>query len=213
MYAVKAMPRPRSLTPAQLADAALAVLDRDGLAGLTMRAVGAQLGTSTMGLYRYVADRDELEALVVERVLEPVDTRPPPDVPWADGIRDLAERVRRAVGLHPAVVPLLPVYRHRSPTILRWGEAVLAVLTGAGFTGTGRVIAFRALLGYVVGAIQMEHLGALAGPGTAVIAALPRGEFPLLAATARDAGVVVPEDEFGGGLDLLLDGLARRLDR
>ncbi|GHJ12712.1 MULTISPECIES: TetR/AcrR family transcriptional regulator [unclassified Micromonospora] len=61
----------------QLADAALAVLDRDGLAGLTMRAVGAQLGTSTMGLYRYVADRDELESLVVERVLDRVDTRPP----------------------------------------------------------------------------------------------------------------------------------------
>ncbi|ADL49296.1 TetR family transcriptional regulator [Micromonospora aurantiaca] len=212
MYAVKAMPRPRSLTPARLADAALAVLDRDGLAGLTMRAVGAQLGTSTMGLYRYVADRDELEALVVERVLERVDTRPPGDVPWPDGIRDLADRVRRAVGVHPAVVPLLPAYRHRSPTILRWGEAVLAVLTGAGFTGVGRVIAFRALLGHVVGAIQMEHLGALSGPGTAVIAALPRDEFPLLAETAREAGAVAPEDEFGGGLDLLLDGLARRLD-
>lgn len=212
MYAVKAMPRPRSLTPAQLADAALAVLDRDGLAGLTMRAVGAQLGTSTMGLYRYVADRDELESLVVERVLDRVDTRPPVDVPWPDGIRDLVGRVRVAVGAHPAVVPLLPAHRHRSPGILRWGEAVLAVLTRAGLVGTRRVVAFRALLGYVVGAIQMEHLGALADPGTAVIAALPREDFPLLAETARAAGAVGPDDEFDGGLDLLLGGLARHLE-
>ncbi|WBB74163.1 TetR/AcrR family transcriptional regulator C-terminal domain-containing protein [Micromonospora sp. WMMD1128] len=207
------MPRPRSLTPVQLADAALAVLDRDGLAGLTMRAVGAQLGTSTMGLYRYVADRDELEALVVERILDRVDMRPPVDVPWPDGIRDLVDRVRSAVGAHPAVVPLLPAHRHHSPGILRWGEAVLAVLTRAGLAGTRRVVAFRALLGYVIGAIQMEHLGALAGPATAVIAALPRDEFPLLAETARAAGAVGPDDEFGGGLDLLLDGIARHLDR
>jgi AcrR family transcriptional regulator len=63
------VPRPRSLTPDQLAVAALAVIDRDGLAGLTMRAVATQLGVSTMGLYRYVRDRRELEALVVELVL------------------------------------------------------------------------------------------------------------------------------------------------
>lgn len=213
MYAVKAMPRPRSLTPTKLADAALAVLDRDNLPGLTMRAVGAQLGTSTMALYRYVADREELEALVVERVLDGVDTRPPVEVPWPDGIRELVDRVRVAVGAHPAVVPLLPAHRHRSPAILRWGEAVLAVLTRAGFRGTRRVVAFRALLAYVVGAIQMEHLGGLGGPGTAVIAALPRAEFPLLAETARAAAAVGPDDEFGGGLDLLLDGLARQLDR
>ena len=80
------MPRPRSLTPDQLASAALAVLDREGLAGLSMRAVAKELGMSTMALYRYVDDREELEGLVVERVLSAVDTTPPePGTPGRNG--------------------------------------------------------------------------------------------------------------------------------
>ncbi|GAA3931372.1 hypothetical protein [Actinoplanes auranticolor] len=42
-----------------------------------MRAVAAELGLTTMAAYRYVADRDELEALIVEEVLRPLDTTPP----------------------------------------------------------------------------------------------------------------------------------------
>ncbi|MEV0806965.1 TetR/AcrR family transcriptional regulator C-terminal domain-containing protein [Micromonospora sp. NPDC050200] len=202
------MPRPRSLTPAQLASAALAVIDRDGLPALTMRAVAAELGTSPMALYRYVADRDELEALVVEEVLSTVDTAPAADGSWPDRVGVMVRRMRLAVGRHPAVVPLLPVHRHRSPTVLRWTEGVLGVLAEAGFVGTRRVVALRALLAYAVGAIQLEHLGPLSGPGTTTMAALPVGEFPHLAATAADARRVGPDEEFGGGLDVLLRGLA-----
>jgi AcrR family transcriptional regulator len=64
------------LTPDQLDAAALVVIDRDGIAELTMRAVAEQLGVSTMGLYRYVRGRRELEALVVELVLGAVETSP-----------------------------------------------------------------------------------------------------------------------------------------
>ncbi|MFU8853280.1 TetR/AcrR family transcriptional regulator [Micromonospora sp. SL1-18] len=202
------MPRPRSLTPAQLADAALAVVDRDGLAALTMRAVGNELGMSTMALYRYVADREELEGLVVERVLDGVDVTPPDTGPWPDRIRVLVERIRSAVGAHPAVVPLFPAHRHRSPGVLRWAEAVLQVLTEAGFHGTRRVVALRGLLSYVIGAIQLEHLGPLSGAGTVAMARLPRDEFPHMAETARAARTVGPDEEFGGGLDILLRGLA-----
>ena len=101
------MPRPRSLTTDQIADAALAVLDRDGLAALSMRAVARELGMGTMSVYRYVTDREELEVLVVDRVLAEVDVR----VPRGSAGRRLAalaDRVRTAVGAHPAVTPLLP---------------------------------------------------------------------------------------------------------
>lgn len=202
------MPRPRSLTPEQLASAALAVIDRDGLAGLSMRAVAKELGMSTMGLYRYVADRDELERLVVERVLGAVDTEPPePGAPWRERVTVLAGRLRATVGAHPEVVPLTVTHRHHSLGVLRWSETVLAVLTEAGVEGERRVVVLRALLGYVIGAIQLEHLGPLSGPGTTALAALPAAEFPLMAATARDARAVDADREFQGGLALLLDGI------
>ena len=74
-----------------------------------------------------------------------------------------------------------------------------------GVTGRRRVIALRAVISYVLGALQAQHYGPLAGPGTSVLAALP--DHPTLAETARQAGRVGPAEEFRGGLDLLLRGL------
>lgn len=202
------MPRPRSLTQDQIAEAALAVLDEDGLAALSMRTVAHRLGRSTMGLYRYVRDRDELELLIVDRVLGAVDTTPPPaDLPWPERVTLLVRRLRDEVGEHPAVAPLTIPHRHHSIGVLRWTESVLGVLTEAGVAGERRVIALRGLLGYVIGAIQLEHLGPLSGPGTSVMAGLSSEDFPNLAATARDAREVDRDREFFEGLGLLLAGL------
>ncbi|WP_426403608.1 TetR/AcrR family transcriptional regulator [Streptomyces sp. R-07] len=204
------MPRPRSLTPDQPAVAALAVIDRDGLAALSMRTVAKELGMSPMGLYRYVTDRDELEGLVVERVLAAVDTTPPAtDAPWRGRVELMVRRLRDAVVRHPAAIPLTVTHRHRTPAGLLWSETVLGILAEAGIDGGSRVVALRALHGYVTGAIQLEHLGPLAGPGTEAIAALPVDRFPLLAETARDARAIGPDEEFFGGLRLLLLGLGR----
>ncbi|WP_432901073.1 TetR/AcrR family transcriptional regulator [Micromonospora matsumotoense] len=204
------MPRPRSLTPGQLASAALAVIDRDGLPALTMRAVAGELGSSPMRLYRYVVDRAALEALVVDAVLAEVDTTPPGGGDWRDRAATLVHRMRVAIGRHPAVTPLLPVHRHRSSTVLRWTETLLGVLTDGGLDGTRRVIALRALLAYAVGAIQLEHLGPLSGAGTTAMAALSPVTFPHLTATAAEARRLEPDAEFGGGLDLLLRGIDDR---
>ncbi|MGE2734005.1 TetR/AcrR family transcriptional regulator [Mycolicibacterium vaccae] len=201
------MPRPRSLTDETIAAAALTVLDRDGLAGLSMRTVARELGVGTMSLYRYVADRDELETLVVDRVLAGVDTRvSAPSA--ARRLATLAERVRAAVVEHPEVIPLLLAHRHRAPGSLRWGEAVLEVLADAGIDGRRRVIAFRTVLAYVLGALQNHYYAPLAGAGTDVIAALPAAQYPRLAATARHARDVAVEDEFRRGFAIVLAGLA-----
>ncbi|WP_030324809.1 TetR/AcrR family transcriptional regulator [Streptomyces flavochromogenes] len=202
------MPRPRSLTPDRLAAAALAVIDRDGLAALSMRTVARELGMSPMGLYRYVSDREELEGLVVDRVLGDLDTTPPAaDAPWRDRIETMVGRLRDAVVRHPEAIQLTLTHRHRAPGGLLWSETVLGILAEAGIDGTRRVVALRALHGYVTGAIRLEHLGPLAGTGTSAIAALPEDRFPYLTQTARTAGEVGPDQEFFGGLRLLLRGL------
>ncbi|MFG1879973.1 TetR/AcrR family transcriptional regulator C-terminal domain-containing protein [Sphaerisporangium sp. NPDC049003] len=206
------MPRPRSLTTTGIAAAALAVIDRDGLAALSMRAVAVELGMATMSLYRYVTDREQLEGLVVDLVLSGVDAAPPEGVAWQGQVATLVERVRDAVGAHPEVVPLTLTHRHASPSVLRWSEAVLAILTGAGFTGEQRVVALRSLLSYLIGSIQMEHLGPLSGVGTAMMAGLPREEYPLLAETARQARGVSAGEEFRHGLDVMMRGLRAPLD-
>lgn len=201
------MPRPRSLTPTQIATAALAVVDADGLDALSMRAVAGELGVGTMSLYRYVADRTELEQLVVDQVLAAVDLTAPAHRPWREQVAELALRLRSAVRAHPATIPLLLARRHASPGSLQWIEATLQVLTGAGFTGEQRVVAQRTLVGYVLGALQNEYYGPLAGAGTAAMAALSPEAYPHLTATAQDARQLDPDDEFRRGLDAVLRGL------
>jgi Tetracyclin repressor-like, C-terminal domain/Bacterial regulatory proteins, tetR family len=201
------MPRPRSLTQDQIAAAALAVIDRGGLAGLSMRAVAGELGTSTMALYRYVSDRQELEGLVVELVLGGVDISPPSGTSWRERIAVLVGRMRDRVGAHPNVVPLTMTHRHHSLGVLRWSEAVLGILTEAGVKGPDRVIALRGLLSYLIGAIQLEHLGPLSGAGTAAIAELSHAGFPHMAETAGHARLIGADEEFLGGLAIVLRGM------
>ncbi|MFE3190771.1 TetR/AcrR family transcriptional regulator C-terminal domain-containing protein [Nocardia sp. NPDC059240] len=207
------MPRPKSLTSSDLATAALVVIDRDGLPALTMRAVAQQLQMATMALYRYVSDREQLEILVADTVLDAIDVTLPPDSDWRDQVAVLLDRLRAAVSAHPAAVPLVLRYRQASPATMRWIEAMLTALTTAGFTGRDRVIAQRSIVDFVLGFLQNEHYAALTGPGTAAIAELPPTEFPLLVETAAQARELSADDEFRGGTDLLLLGLADHLRR
>jgi len=204
------VPRPRSLTTDDIAGAALAVIDRDGLSGLSMRTVAEELGVGTMSLYRYVESREELEDLVVDRAMGTIDVSVSARAAWSTRITTLALRAREAAGAHASVVPLLLTRRHRTIGSLAWGEAVLAALADGGLRGKERTIAFRTILAYVLGAVQAEHLGALDGDGTAAIAALDPATFPNLTEAARHAPGISADDEFRRGLAIVLRGLGPR---
>lgn len=200
------MPRPRSLTPARIAAATLAMIDRDGLPALTMRTVAKELGMATMSLYRYVADRDELEALVVDHVLASVDTSLP-EGEWREQVAVLLGRVRDVVRAHPGTVPLLVRHRHASPSSTRWIEAMLTALTAGGFRGEDRVVAQRTVVSFLLGSLESEYHGPLSGAGTAAMALLSTVEYPMLAATAADAAKVPADEEYRRGLEVVLRGL------
>jgi AcrR family transcriptional regulator len=203
------MPRPRSLTPDDLAAAALAVIDRDGLSALTMRAVAKELNMATMALYRYVPDRDQLEVLVADRVLNPIEVALPPESDWRERIAMLLDRVRTVVSAHPAALPLTLRHRQNSAATMRWIEAMLTVLTDAGFTGPDLVIAQRTVVGFLVGHLENHHYASITGPGTTALANAE--SYPLLARTAAQASAMSPDEEFRGGLEIVLRGLAAKM--
>jgi AcrR family transcriptional regulator len=205
----RCMPRPRSLTAQAIAQAALAIVDREGLEQLSMRTVASELSVGTMSLYRYVSSRDELIGLVMDEAVGGVDLTVAGGAGWRERVELLVQRVRKAIRAHPAVVPLLLTRRHSSSASLRWGEAMLNALKEAGLEGSARALAFRALLSYLVGAVQVEHYGPLSGAGTQAIAQLSPAEFPCLAEAAQLARRVSVDDEFQTGLDLLLSGLTQ----
>jgi AcrR family transcriptional regulator len=200
------VPRPKSLTEDQIATAALAVLDREGLAGLSMRTVAKELGVGTMSLYRYVDSKEHLELLLLAFALRGLDTSPPPGR-WDEQVRVLVQRVRRELARHPAMVPLLLQHRQSTALSLAWGDSVMAALDEGGHHGADRAVAFRTLLAYVLGAAQLEHLGAIGGAGTAALADLPEEAHPWVRDTARAARRLSVSQEQERGLEVLLRGL------
>jgi AcrR family transcriptional regulator len=181
------------------------------LAGLSMRALAAELGTGVMSLYRYVEDREQLERVIVDLILSRVDLELDADASWNVNVVHLLERVRASAGAHPAIVPLLLTHRHLSGGSVRFGETLLSLLDQGGFSGQRRVIAFRTVMSFVLGALQYQHLGSLGGSGTAALAELPTSEYPLLAETARAAQALSPDTEFAVGLRAVLHGLSASL--
>lgn len=207
------MPRPRTLTDVDIAAAALAIIDRDGIAALSMRTVAQQLGTGTMSLYRYVVGREDIERLVVERVLGAVNIALPANASWRERITMLAGRIRDAVGMHSGVVSLVMMHRHSSQSVKRCTEVFLRALTDAGFAGKDRVIALRTLIAFLNGMLVAQHHGPLPGAGTAALAGMKNPEFPLLAETARDAQRVTSLEEFRKGLGVVVDGIEAMLGK
>ena len=63
----------RSLQMRAIAAAGVELADEGGLSRVSMRAVGARLGMTSMGLYRYVQAKDELLALMIDEAIGPPD--------------------------------------------------------------------------------------------------------------------------------------------
>ena len=214
------MGRPAKVKREQLQTAALALLDTHGLAGLSMRSLAAAVGTAPMTLYNHVASRADLEALVVDAVLAEADWRGASQNDWRSDVRTIATALWRAVRAHPHAIPLIPTRRGRAQALLEPSEALLDALARSGRSGEALLVAFRTVIGFVLGFAQAELGGPLADaagePSSETIArfrALPRFRYPRLveiadAATASDA-----ESEFAAGLELLVGGLAATLPR
>src|SRR6478609_9672960 len=97
--------RRRTVTRAEVIDAALEILDTEGRAGLTMANVASRVGFTTMAVYRHVKNREDLIAGAVEVVLrEIVEGRREGDdgePPWLDAVQGWMNDVRTALLSHP----------------------------------------------------------------------------------------------------------------
>lgn len=174
--AASALTRPPGLDRERILGAAIRFIDTHGLAALTMRRLGAQLGVEAMALYRYVPGREDLLDGVVETVVESLfdDDGEPDDlhlehaVGWQDYLMRLAHGVRRIALAHPAVFPLVASRPPAAPWVrpplrsLRLVESFLAAMREGGFSPQAAVAAYRAYSSFLLGHLLLEvtQLGA-----------------------------------------------------
>jgi AcrR family transcriptional regulator len=200
--------RRATLTLDRICGTAVELADREGLAGLTMRALARALGVEAMSLYHHVPHKDALLDLMVDAVFGEFHE------PRADG--DGREVMKR----HPWAIGLMDSRRTPGPRTLRHHDAVLGCLRGAGFslalTGHAAALLDAHLYGFVIQEVSLPFEGSdeLAEIGAEMMPGLPEGELVHFREFALEYALQPDYDfgrEFGYGLDLVLDGLADRL--
>jgi AcrR family transcriptional regulator len=200
-----AMPTPRRLSRDGVLEAALRVVDAEGLEGLTMRRLGAELGVEAMSLYRHLPGKDAVLDGMIERILAEVEL---PGAAAAveprDAIMAMARSYRRAALRHPRAFPLVVMRPVTGPVGLRVLEAVLQQVMAAGLRGAAAVERYRALTSYVTGFALLDI-----GRATAAAArpAPDLTDFPGLAGLVPAMQTADPERAFESGLALLLEDL------
>jgi AcrR family transcriptional regulator len=204
------------LSRGQIAHAALEIVDHEGLDALTMQRVAEAVGAGTMTLYGYYRSKDELLDAVVDAAVEE-GVPATGGASWRDQLHELAHVAHDMLNRHPALVQIRlrqPVLR---PESLRFGEAALKILFGAGFDAREATQAFRLLFTYVFGfaGLSPEQTAEQAKRQAAVaIAALPPERFPHLTEAAAEAATAMAgEEQFEYGLERILDGLEASLTK
>ncbi|SDC26881.1 TetR/AcrR family transcriptional regulator [Actinokineospora iranica] len=128
------MPRPSTpiLSRPRIRAAALDMIDREGLAGLSMRKLATTLGVQAPSLYTHYGTKDELLQDIADDIMAAVDVS---DFArdWASGLRTWARSYRAALAAHPNMVPLLATGPARRERSLERADAVHGGLVGAGW--------------------------------------------------------------------------------
>ena len=221
--------RERRLSRERVRAAALALVDREGLAALSMRRLGAELGVEAMALYRHAGSKDALlddlvEVLYLEleqRLALDEETGHVAGVPrWRSELHRIGRATYDVCLAHPRAVPLLSermltAPRTRRPLVVVKGhERVLALLAEGGLDDARAAVAFRAFTGWLLGYVAVELCPASEGPDgpdPAVWLGLrhvPPDEVPGLRVALVLAGRDGPEG-LAAGLEALLDHLGR----
>ncbi|WP_338930668.1 TetR/AcrR family transcriptional regulator C-terminal domain-containing protein [Streptomyces netropsis] len=194
-------------------DAALELVDRDGLGALTMRGLGAELGVEAMTLYHYVPNKQALLGGLVERVFTGALPWAEDGCPWRASLRAYAETLRTTLLRHPGVLPLVAGRPAVTPGTLHAVERALRTLRAAGFPLGRALDVVNSLSVFVVGHAAAEAavgpVNKTAGPGsTTDLARLDPAEFPLISEAVRSGEGVDDAARFRFALDALLSGFA-----
>lgn len=207
-------PKP-ALSLERIVEAAVALAQAEGIGAVSMARVAGELGSSPMSLYRYVAAKDELLALMVDAALGPVPP-PAPQEDWRAGLTRWAWGQHDAFRRHPWAlhVPSGPAV---TPNLTAWLEDGLQSLAPTGLPETQKLSVLLLLSGYVRNeATLAATIGATEGGdimpswGRLLARLTDPDDFPALhralgsEAFAQDDA---PDEEFVFGLERVLDGI------
>jgi AcrR family transcriptional regulator len=206
-------PKP-GLTRDAIVEAAVALVDTQGLAALTMSRVGARLDVTTMALYRYVPGKEELLDLMIDKALGS-----PPQLSGKDWRTDLGVWAKANLAVlrrHPWLVESIVRRAAIGPNWLAWVDSALSAIASLPLGAREKMAVVVLVDGHVRSAAQIS-LGATATREWVanfgeVLNKISEGQrYAALAGVAAAGGFDAPpkgsENTFEFGLERLMDGV------
>ncbi len=200
-----------ALSRDRIAAKALELIDAHGLAGLSMRKLGAELGVEAMSLYHYVTNKADLLDAVLDLLYAEIQLPDVADEDWEAAIRLGLRAFHEVLISHEAALELFsarPARSERAFTVLYWAHERFRRV---GLSIDSAHFALHFAVSFVMGHTASE-LGTMAqlrtngGPVTHDLTDPELMEF-----VAEVSQITGPE-MFETGLDILVDGLRRRYD-
>jgi AcrR family transcriptional regulator len=210
--------------------AAIRLLDREGLAALSMRRLAEELGTGAASLYWHVGSKDGLLDLVFDELIGEEQVPEADPSRWQEQLKDIARAQRRISLRHPYLVRISIGRIPMGPNALRFSERVIAILRAGGMPPRLAVQGYLLLIATVNG-FTVDETGVDDGPagpdGSAppsdpasrqeaadmardYVASLPAEQFPNMVALADEFAFADADERFEMLIEIFVDGLARR---
>jgi AcrR family transcriptional regulator len=203
----------RTLTRQRVLEAALRLIDQEGLGSFSMRKLGAMLGVEAMSLYNHVESKRALFDGVIELLVaeapypEQFDGTPREEL-WA-----FAHAFRNVLRAHPRVLPLVATSPLRTEASLAVLDHLLGTIHRAQITGVQAIYTLQCLVGFIVGHTLIEA-GASSvidlepGPnGPMVWRQFPAEQYPMLHTLLPQIAQWNADHEFDFGLQALFQSL------
>jgi len=192
------------LDATEIVDAAIAILDEEGLDAVSMRSVGSRLGVSPVPLYSRVGNKDALLAAMAERLMAGVAPEVAPGESWATYAARWATALRERFA---ATAELRLVLGSPRAPFVDATRPLVAVLREQGFERDEAVQACRLLLWAVSGFATVEGGSARQGsPLRKGSGSRPGGDPTGVSRAEADA-------LFALHVGYVLDGIARDHER
>lgn len=212
-------PRRTPLTRERVLQAAVRLADAEGIESLSMRKLAQELGVEAMSLYNHVANKDDVLDGIADIVVGEIEV-PAIGADWKTAMRRRALSAHEALLRHPWAPLLIGSRLNVGPAMLRYVNATIGCLREAGFSYETADRAWNVMDSHIYGFTLLELNFPLApseyaSAAEAFLPMLPAEQYPYMRAMTelviegKHSGL----QDFDFGLELLLDGLERLLER
>jgi AcrR family transcriptional regulator len=185
--------------------AALELIEQDGLEAFSTRRLGDKLGCQAMSIYHHFPSKAHILDALVDRVLASIPLPTRKQSP-AMRLRALAHQWREAALAHPRLYPHLAMHRWNSETGVKFLAEIMRCFHDAGLSDEAAARHFRVLCYLVLGATLDEISGYANGPSSMqpLSDAAIKKQYPQVAKAGKYFQPSQFKRNFDFGLDLFL---------